>query len=260
MTDVRLSIIVPTPGRPSAAQAVASAVEQMRSGDELLLVCDTSGDWGITPRNRAIAAATGTHLIFLDDDDVYLPGALDTIRAFAAEHPGRIGIFRIRRGITGEIPTAPTLRNATTASGIYVVPNLQGKVGRFGPVPGVPDRDTDYHGYEGLVDTFGPRAERWGDFRFIVETIALQGDPIWRDEVLQQQRPERSALKRVRYGLRLRTRLRRALRREPAPGPAPAPAGSAFPEAMQWAEDHLRQARGDAVEAAMPSTAAPFSR
>lgn len=241
--EVRLSIIIPTPGRPTLDLAIASATHQMGPGDELLVVFDNSGDWGITPRNRALEAATGTHITFLDDDDVYLPGALDAIRQFAREHPGRIGIFQMNRGLYGTVCIDPDPTLQAIASGMLVVPNVPGKVGRYGPVPGVPSDDKqrgDYPEYErDLVSALGSRAERLGDYRFIVETVALQDEPIWCPIVIQDVRPEPSRFKRARYRLKLRTRLKRAIGAD-----APDPVGPSpfYPDAHRWAQEHLRKA------------------
>jgi glycosyltransferase involved in cell wall biosynthesis len=243
--DIRISVIIPTPGRRATlGRAIASATSQMNSGDELLVVFDNSGDWGITPRNRALAAATGTHISFLDDDDVYLPGALDAIRAFARKHPGRIGLFQMKRALYGTVWIEPDPDLMNTASGMFVVPNLPGKVGRYGPVPIDHDdrRPADhYPHYEGAaVRSFGPRSERLADYRFIIETVALQEDPIWIPHVLQDVRPEQSFLRRIRYQLKLRTRAKRTLGL-PAPDPAgPVPS---YPAAVRWARDHIRTAR-----------------
>src|SRR5581483_9412493 len=64
-------------------RALASATRQMVPGDELVVVFDDSGDAGDTPRNRVLGSLRGTHVTFLDDDDVYRPGALEAIRRFA---------------------------------------------------------------------------------------------------------------------------------------------------------------------------------
>jgi hypothetical protein len=217
----------------------------MVSGDELLVVFDTSGDWGITPRNRGIEAASGTHITFLDDDDVYLPGALDALRDFAREHPKRIGIFQMNRGLYGVVGTGPHTTLQGIASGMLLVPNIEGHVGRFGPVPGVPDDGkglAEYPQYQSSVNAVGPRTERLGDYRFIVETVALQSDPIWRSVVIQDVRPEERAIKRLRYRLKLRTRIKRAIGLE-APNPVgPRPS---YPEAAAWADAHIRAARGE---------------
>lgn len=102
-----LSVIMPTCGRPTLARAISSVVDQLEHGDELIVVGDgeqdvsaeTVGDfqpasvfyvetqrpgsvfgnwqrdWGME-----LAAGRSSHLAFLDDDDCYVPGALDVIR------------------------------------------------------------------------------------------------------------------------------------------------------------------------------------
>lgn len=233
MSDVRLSVIIPTPGRATLDRAIRSATSQMLAGDELIVCYDDSGDWGITPRNRAIAAATGTHLTFLDDDDVYLPGALEKVREFACDHPGRIGIFQMNRGLYGVAWREPDPTLINTSSGMYVVPNVPGKVGRFGRMPGV-EGESRSKAYPFPV---GGRAERLSDGRFIIETVALQQEPIWQPVVIQDVRPEQSLLKRARYRLRLRTRLKRAVGMN-----APDPVGPSpdYPEAAKWAREMLK--------------------
>ena len=230
---VRLSIIVPTPGRPTVNRAIASATSQMLPGDELIVCYDASGDWGSTPRNRAIEAATGTHLTFLDDDDVYLPGALEKIRIFARRYPNRIGIFQMHRGLYGVVWTAPDPTLVTTASGMFVVPNLPGKVGRFGRMPGV-DAESPAGLYPFAV---GDRAERLGDGRFIIESVALQREPIWCPVVIQDVRPESSWFKRTRYRMKLRTRFKRmfGLSAPDPTGPIPV-----YPGAVKWAREMLK--------------------
>jgi hypothetical protein len=227
--DVRLTVIVASTGRPTLAAALHSATSQMLPGDELILVYDDTGDAGDTPRNRVMDGAHGTHICFLDDDDEYRPGALEAIRRFAREHPGRIGIFRINFGLWGT-PWWDHDRNLiSTATAMYVVPNVKGRIGKFGPAPGAP-------------------AGRLGDYAFIVETVALQGEPVWCPEVIQEIRPEKRTLRRLRYRLGLRARARRAVGLET---PAPRPPIRAYPEAEAWALEHSRTIRA-AVESKGP--------
>ena len=190
------SVIVPTCGRPTLVHALESIASQLEPGDELLVVHDRSGDWGDTARNSAMARAKGTHLAFMDDDDEFLPGALGVMRRFARDHPGRIGIFRQRRVVYGYEGAIRTVRESEaeggldhTATPMYCVPNVPGRLGAFRAIPG------------------DPRGK--GDVVFITETVRLQGDPIWRDEVTYLVQPERSRRRRLRYRLALRARLRR---------------------------------------------------
>ena len=112
-----LSIIIPTLGRPTLSATLDSVVGQLRGGDEVWIVSDgprpdalkmaqryaaklggalirfaegpaTPGGMGGPQRNRGMQLATGSHLLFMDDDDVYLPGALDAIRRGIAAHRG----------------------------------------------------------------------------------------------------------------------------------------------------------------------------
>ena len=202
--QVTFSVIVPTAGRPAQAYALESIASQLEPGDEVFVIRDDSGDWGHSARDDAIERATGTHLVFMDDDDEFLPGALATMRRFAEDNEGRIGIFRERRvlyGHGGEIRRVAEMWRdqdlAQTQTSMYCVPNVPGKLGRF-------------HGRTDDV--------RRGDVAFIRETVALQGEPVWRDECTIVVKPERSRLRRLRYRIALRTRLRRLLARGPHAG------------------------------------------
>jgi hypothetical protein len=215
---VTLSIVVATTGRPTLEAAIRSATSQMVPGDELLVVFDDAGDAGDTPRNRVMGSLHGTHITFLDDDDVFRAGALDIIRRFARENPGRVGIFRRDMGMWGIAWGEEDLMSSAT--GMYVVPNVAEKLGRFGNVPGVP-------------------RGRVGDYRFIVETVANLGDPVWREEITQDIRPAKGLL-RLRYRLALRRRLMRLVGMY-----VPEIRGAAprHEQARAWADEYLAAAR-----------------
>jgi glycosyltransferase involved in cell wall biosynthesis len=214
--NVTLSIVLATTGRPTLGAAIESATSQMLPGDELLVVFDASGDAGDSPRNRVLENLHGTHIAFLDDDDEYRPGALDIMRRFAREHPDRVGIFRIDLGMWGVAWARPDLMASATA--MYLLPNIPSKLGRFGRAPGLP-------------------AGRVGDFRFIIETIASLGEPIWCEEIVQDIRPVKG-FTRIRHRLALRRRLSRL-----AGSPVPPLRGAApdYPEAREWARRILDQ-------------------
>lgn len=211
---VTLSIVLATTGRQTLAAAIESATSQMLPGDELIVVFDDSGDAGDTPRNRVLPMLRTTHISFLDDDDEYRPGALDVIRSFAREHPERVGIFRFDMGMWGVAWSEEDLMASGTA--MYVVPNIPEKLGRFGRPPGVPDG-------------------RVGDYTFIVQTVANLGDPIWREEIIQDIRPVRG-LRRLRYRLALGRRLKRTIG---LAAPEPRGARRAHTEARAWGQAYL---------------------
>jgi hypothetical protein len=70
-------------------------------------------------------------IVFLDDDDEWVPGALDAMRRFATEHPGRVGIFMIRYKFHRDQWHRKSLSEYCTP--MSVVPNVPGRVGTFGP-------------------------------------------------------------------------------------------------------------------------------
>ena len=199
--DVHFSVIVPTAGRATLLGSLESIVGQLEPGDEVIVLRDSSGDWGHSARNDAMARAKGTHLLFQDDDDQYANGAIAEMRGFAREQPDRIGIFRMRY-LDGRLLWAdPELRYKNVSTQTFLIPNVPGKLGRW---------ESD--------------GKRDGDYVFIEETVALQGDPVFCDHVVTYVRTDRrparrqvqrvlEAVSRLRYRAAPRTRLRRKLSR-----------------------------------------------
>jgi hypothetical protein len=72
-------------------------VGQLRPGDELLVDINEDSPWGHRARNRMMPRARADALVFLDDDDVYVPGALEIIRSYYGQMPDRMHIFRMRQ-------------------------------------------------------------------------------------------------------------------------------------------------------------------
>lgn len=114
------TILLPTTARPTlATRTLRSIVGQLLPGDEVLCVCgppthdakrmfDAShlpgrfieleqrgGDWGHWERNQTMRLARTTHLLHIDDDDEYVPGAMAVIRAAVAAEPDRPHMFRM---------------------------------------------------------------------------------------------------------------------------------------------------------------------
>jgi hypothetical protein len=190
------TIILATAGRPTIKHTLASIAPQLEPGDELFILRDDSGDAGDTPRNETMHRAAGTHLLFIDDDDEYVPDALARIRRFADAHPGRIGLFKMKHvvGTTHWRDREVYYGNLSTQT--FCVPNIPGKLGRWHRIERL-NRDEPYI----------------GDYVFLKETIELQGEPIFVDEVTVLVRPERNPLKRwlvrSRYHAAVGQRLRR---------------------------------------------------
>lgn len=112
-----ISVIIPTIGRETLARALDSIIPQLLEGDEIQLVHDGStpieglpecvkqsvlpgvGAYKGNPaRDQGIALASGTHLMFCDDDDSFKPDALKTARKIAKKFPTTPTIFRVQFG------------------------------------------------------------------------------------------------------------------------------------------------------------------
>jgi len=121
---LRLSIIIPTIGRSLLKRTLESiGSQELMLGDEVLVAGDGTQTGaeemfhasklpgvyislrsslgklgpGHTVRNAVMPRATGDYLLYMDDDDWYLPGAFAVIRNALLENPGKPHLFRMRR-------------------------------------------------------------------------------------------------------------------------------------------------------------------
>jgi hypothetical protein len=194
----RLSIIVPTCGRPTLENTLRSISEQkLEEGDEVLVVTDgprplaaslfrafalrgccvetkASGDYGGRQRNRGMDLARGDYLLFMDDDDIYEADALATIRAALHEAPNRPHLFRMRYAWTGRVLWAErTVRLGNISTQMIAFPNRR-RLRRW----------DSQHGH---------------DFRF-VENNLPHWPPhslVWREEIIAVIRPATHACTRA---------------------------------------------------------------
>lgn len=185
LTLPRLSVIVPTTGRDT----LQAAVDSCRDADEIVVIDDggqatrpvshhrtefvrvqgagrEAGDVGYTARTRGMEIATGTHLAFMDDDDVFTPSAIDTMREHAADVPV---VFRMDDPLHGVIWRDPVLRYANVSSQMIVVPNDAERLGTWEPYENDPGKG--------------------GDFVFLRGCIEKIGEPVWREEIVCTIRP-----------------------------------------------------------------------
>jgi glycosyltransferase involved in cell wall biosynthesis len=176
-----LSIIVPTIGRPTLARALDSLTRQpLDPRDEVIVCgngpnlpivmeawrggwdqfryipCPTGGHFGCEERNHAMAAATGTHLLFLDDDDGYLPGALAAIRPVIERHFDRPILARMITATGALLWRDRIVRPGNQGTPQFICPNDPGKLGQW---------TERYQGdLDFLVSTlthYGPKALVW---------------------------------------------------------------------------------------------------
>jgi len=186
---VKFSIIVPTCGRPSLYATLASVIAAgVRPSDQVIVVADgrqleaqmivsamkdrlplkyletePTNDSGNHQRNHGMDYATGSHLLFLDDDDVYVNGALTIIRKAVIQNPVRVHLFKMR-GLAKRL--------------FYDVLWTE-KVVRMGnigtPMACIPDVAAPHRWGKNY----------WADFGFIQSAVAATGnEPVWVDEVV----------------------------------------------------------------------------
>lgn len=180
----RLTIIVPTADGDGLDTLFASVADQLLLGDEVLIVGDTfegvpdvavlppqsryiaydAGHhcWGHCQINYGITRAKGDYLIFIDDDDCFPDGALDTIRTAIADQPEpRPLMFKFysrRHGRT--LPPGHYVQESAIGGHAMVVPNIPERLGQWS-------------------------CRYAGDYDWIVSTLALwPSGPAWYDDVI----------------------------------------------------------------------------
>lgn len=188
---ISLTVITPTVGRGTLPRTVVSVIDAgfVKGTDQFIISVDGhehlldvkdmlpidsrwidftavhhSGDWGNTPRNHAISRATGDYIVYVDDDDVLLPGAFETIRDALEDNPGRPHMFRFQAVGGALVWRRKVIEEGMVGGHCFVPPNDQ----RLSPW-GI--------GY-------------CGDFEHIRDTLKNHDSPpIWREEVIAKCRP-----------------------------------------------------------------------
>ena len=186
--NVRLSFVVATTGRPSLSHMLNSIMEQpLVDGDEIIVVGNpvnngvpiqywkfhgpamipvsmpVGGDWGHTERNEGMKYATGTHLVFGDDDDAFLPGAVTAIREALDFRPNRPHMFRMIDPNGAILWVDPVVRMGNHGTPQFVAPNDPEKLGQFG------------HRYEGDFDFVESTLELYPPASLVWDTTILYG-------------------------------------------------------------------------------------
>jgi hypothetical protein len=122
-------------------------------------------NYGNPQRNEAIARAKGTHIHFLDDDDLTKEGAIADIKAAAAEQPLSPLMFKMHHHST-ILWRTPEVKVANISGQMFVTPNVPGRLGHWS-------------------------GRYSADFDFISSTLKLYpggyGSVVWRNEIVAVQ-------------------------------------------------------------------------
>lgn len=160
-----VSIIVASSGRRSLAWTIASITPQLAPGDELFVDVNDDAPWGHAARNRTMPKVRdGQGMMFMDDDDVYLPNGIRSAREAFQADPDRIHIFRVI-GPKGEpfVWTDPVLRVGNVSTQCFIVPRWAAEYASWG-------------------DRYA------GDFDFIEAAAQVVGDPVFHEEPIAMLR------------------------------------------------------------------------
>jgi glycosyltransferase involved in cell wall biosynthesis len=182
-----ISVVVPTIGRTSLKRTLQSIVPQLDLGDEVVIVGDgpckhrkgmiesfgvkvrymelprKANDWGGTPRNMGMRNALGNYIAFMDDDDVFLPGAFKAMHETINHYTGRAFLFKMMR-MGKVIWERPELVIGNVSTQMILMPN----------------RPTTNPVWEGFYEA---------DFKFISDLVAQQpyyAPIMWMDDVIAE--------------------------------------------------------------------------
>jgi glycosyltransferase involved in cell wall biosynthesis len=84
---MKLSVLIASSGRTELQRAIDSVVPQLQDGDEIFVHINNDCPWGHASRNLMMDVARGDYLLFLDDDDAFVPDALQKVRSAVAGAP-----------------------------------------------------------------------------------------------------------------------------------------------------------------------------
>lgn len=187
-----IAIITPTISRPTLRRALTSA--RLTPDDEWLVIGDgpqpeaekvckglailpylryvegkPTGNRGNEQRDFGMMLAAADYLLFLDDDDVFVSGAIDVVRRHLDEqpHPHPI-IFRMFHN-GGVIWASPELHPGNVGGAMFCAPNIKDKLGRW----------------------TGHPVEQISDMGFMRGTLAHYKDLQWSGDVIVHCNPER---------------------------------------------------------------------
>lgn len=140
-----ISFIIPSLGRPSLRQTIASI--ETEAGDEIIVVGTDAmvrtdprptyimvapgNDWGRKERTRGMQEATQPYLAFIDDDDTYAPGHRALMRHAITTTPDAPVLFRMQYPNGFVLWREPHLISGNVSTQMILIPNDRAKLGAW---------------------------------------------------------------------------------------------------------------------------------
>jgi len=155
-----ISFVIPTIGRPSLKRTLASI--ETWPGDEILVIKHNppSGNWGNTERQEGTDKAKCDYIAYIDDDDVYVPGARSIMDRAIQEKPNFPALFKIQFPSGRILWRKKWVKNGNVSTQMILVPNNKKMLYRW------------------------DQKHSWADFQFINRWKWHAKDINWRKEVI----------------------------------------------------------------------------
>jgi hypothetical protein len=196
MTKPSICVITPTIGRPTLRRTLESGIlgqndlwfvlqdsegegvydiwYELRKSRPYLYLFETqySGNYGNSLRDYAIRVSQSKYFIFLDDDDIFAPGAIQIIKQEIALHHPKPIIFKMVNGNGEHLWRTRDITPGNVGGSMFCCPNIPGKLGKWDNGAG---HRSDFEFIRGTLEKYGP------DWR---QQLA------WSGEVIIHCRPE----------------------------------------------------------------------
>lgn len=197
-----LCVITPTIGRPTLRRTLESGrlgtedlwyVITDGPNEDVSKLCDVletkhapleciempkSGDYGNKQRDLAIRLSSDgpeiffDYFIFLDDDDIFTPGAVEVIKRETAKHYPRPIMFKMINGNGETLWRNHEVTPGNVGGSMFCCPNIPGKLGVWANGAG---HRSDFEFMMGTLKKYGP---------------GWRQHLVWSDEVIIHCRPE----------------------------------------------------------------------
>lgn len=168
LTLPRISVVIATTARPSLARTLRSITDQdgLLTTDQIVVVGtedffdvatpppservklkirimdQPGGDWGNYERAIGTEVADGDYIMYCDDDDALLPGAISAVRRAIRRHPGQPHMFRMIDPNGLPLWQTPEIKVGNVGTPMFVFPNIPAQMGRW--TPGKYEGDFDF--------------------------------------------------------------------------------------------------------------------